>query len=63
MARRGPPLSVPGLRCTRRRVLLTVCGPSGEVKAARILCEQGNDESGWALCVALPLLVLFGLSI
>jgi hypothetical protein len=25
--------------------------------------ELGNDDSRWALCVGLPLLVLFGLSV
>jgi hypothetical protein len=36
MAHHGPP-SVSGLRCRRRHVLLAVCGPSGEVRAARTL--------------------------
>jgi hypothetical protein len=36
MAHHGPP-SVSSLRC-RRRVLLAVCSPSGEVGAARTLC-------------------------
>jgi hypothetical protein len=38
MARRGLPSSVTGLRCRRRRVLLAVCGPSGEVEAACTFC-------------------------
>jgi hypothetical protein len=36
MAHHGPP-PVPGLRCRRCRVLLVVCGLSGEVGAARTL--------------------------
>jgi hypothetical protein len=35
MGHHGPP-SVSGLRCRRRRVLLAVCGSSGEL---------GNDDS------------------
>jgi hypothetical protein len=38
MAHRGLPPSVLGVRCRRRCVLLAVCGPSGEVGAARTLC-------------------------
>jgi hypothetical protein len=34
----GLPPSVPGVRCRRCCVLLAVCGPFGEVGAARILC-------------------------
>jgi hypothetical protein len=37
MAHHGPP-SVSSLRCRRRRVLVAMCGPSGEVGAARTLC-------------------------
>jgi hypothetical protein len=36
MAYHGPP-SASGLRCRRRHVLLAMCGPSGEVEAARTL--------------------------
>jgi hypothetical protein len=38
MAHHSLPPSVPGVRCRRRRALLAVCDPSGEVEAARTLC-------------------------
>jgi hypothetical protein len=48
---RGLPPSVPVFGCRRRRVPLSICGPSGGVEAARHLCLSSATMALDGLCV------------